>query len=302
MSQAPIAIERIERWRGRSDVVRLSLSGRWLGPEPTAHEPLLVVSMHGRRHRFPPNRDGAAAAPPPGCWAVSFTLPFWAEPTLPGQAALWVGESAVPVPPPGQTSFAAVASTPPAVRDAAAAGDRARAGDAGPTGDAVPAGDSARVDGVAPPSTPDMPGPPAPAAADETPPLLAALEAAQTEMRRDMRALMASIGDQRREFERRLAETVRERATLDAKAAAAADEREALARRAAEAQVSRDAAVSEMSGLQAELQRLGTELAVTREQLAAQAGDLGDAERLLAATRALGEQLRQGTLQPAPGD
>jgi uncharacterized coiled-coil DUF342 family protein len=60
----------------------------------------------------------------------------------------------------------------------------------------------------------------------------------------------------------------------------------------AAAQVARDAAVGEAAGLRSELQRIGTELAATRERVAAESGDLGEASRLLADARALAEELR----------
>jgi hypothetical protein len=63
------------------------------------------------------------------------------------------------------------------------------------------------------------------------------------------------------------------------------------------AQVARDAAVGEAAGLRAELQRLGSELAVTREHHTAQGGDLDEAQRLLAEARSLSEQLRSQSSQ-----
>jgi hypothetical protein len=47
-----------------------------------------------------------------------------------------------------------------------------------------------------------------------------------------------------------------------------------------------------VAGLRAELERLGSELAVTREHQSAHGGDLGEAQRLLAEARSLSEQLR----------
>jgi hypothetical protein len=68
----------------------------------------------------------------------------------------------------------------------------------------------------------------------------------------------------------------------------------ALREQLAAAHVSRDAAISEAGGLRAELERLGAELTVMREQMSAHGGDLGEAQRLLADARALTEQLRGG--------
>jgi hypothetical protein len=71
-----------------------------------------------------------------------------------------------------------------------------------------------------------------------------------------------------------------------------AHEAAALREQLASAHISRDAAISEAGGLRAELERLGAELTVMREQVSAHGGDLGDAQRLLADARALTEQLR----------
>jgi hypothetical protein len=48
-----------------------------------------------------------------------------------------------------------------------------------------------------------------------------------------------------------------------------------------------------VAGLRAELERLGTELAATRERVGAESGDLGEAQQLLADARALADQLRE---------
>ncbi len=56
--------------------------------------------------------------------------------------------------------------------------------------------------------------------------------------------------------------------------------------------ISRDAAVAEAGGLRAELSRLGSELAVIREQVGAGDGELGAAQQLLEDARALTAQLR----------
>ena len=74
--------------------------------------------------------------------------------------------------------------------------------------------------------------------------------------------------------------------------AGATAETAALREQLAAAQVSREAARGESAGLQAELQRLGRELAATRERVGAETGDLGQANRLLADARALADQLR----------
>lgn len=102
----PVAVDRVDRVRGQGEGIKLRLTGRWLGAgDPAEVEPLLVVSLNGRRHRFPPlrgsrNGDVPTAEPTVG-WEATFLLPSWAEPRQPGQAALWVGEALIPVPPPG---------------------------------------------------------------------------------------------------------------------------------------------------------------------------------------------------------
>jgi predicted nucleic acid-binding Zn-ribbon protein len=99
----PVAIDRVDCTRTGADGVELRLTGRWTnGGHVTGTEPLLVVQVQGRRHRFAPDRDGYT--PPPGSWAATFQLPSWAQPRQEGQAALWVGTSVVPIPLPGSAS------------------------------------------------------------------------------------------------------------------------------------------------------------------------------------------------------
>ena len=96
----PIAIERVECTRSDRDGIELRMTGRWLGDaEAGGFEPLLVVQVSGRRHRFTAARDGHPL--PPGAWEAIFRIPPWAQPRYEGQAALWVGTSVVPVPLPG---------------------------------------------------------------------------------------------------------------------------------------------------------------------------------------------------------
>ena len=100
-AHSPIVIDRVERSRGDGDAVRLRLGGRRLA---AAAEPeldaLLVVQLHGHRHRFAAVED-RRRDPSPGSWRASFTVPDWAVPVEYGQASLWVGEASVPVPPVG---------------------------------------------------------------------------------------------------------------------------------------------------------------------------------------------------------
>jgi hypothetical protein len=157
----------------------------------------------------------------------------------------------------------------------------------------------------------------------------AGLETAHGELRHELEQLMTAVTRQREGFEKRIAaatesldgareqaamatagrdeaeaqlRVARERSTaLEARmgAHAEAERRQAqdaasLREQLAAAHISRDAAISEAGGLRAELERLGAELTVMREQMSAHGGDLGEAQRLLADARALTEQLRGG--------
>jgi len=97
-ADAPLAVERADRARTENGGVALRLSGRWLRPPATDQtEPLLVVQVQGRRHRFVADADGDGQADN-GSWQATFRLPSWADPQREGQAALWVGTAVVPVP------------------------------------------------------------------------------------------------------------------------------------------------------------------------------------------------------------
>jgi predicted nucleic acid-binding Zn-ribbon protein len=96
----PVAIDRVDYTRRGPDGIELRVTGRWLGgSEQSGGEPLLVVQVQGRRHRFAPARDEHPL--PPGGWEARFRIPPWAQPRHEGQAALWLGTSVVPVPLPG---------------------------------------------------------------------------------------------------------------------------------------------------------------------------------------------------------
>jgi hypothetical protein len=412
----PVAIDRVDRTRGDGDGIRLRLTGRWLGPGEAEHaEPLLVVQLQGRRHRFPPTRDEGARPLAPGAWEANFTLPSWAEPRQDGQAALWVGNTVVPVPLPGS-----VASMREPVGHEAVAGPEQYQPPASPAlGEArawppaPPALGEARAWQPVPPLSPAaLPDPSvdtgrtgpladllfkesvaalhselehrsaeaaslrgsladAQSELEARKAMQSALESAHADLRDELTQLMAAVGGQRDEFEQRLSaiqerltaaeskrdrlaeelESERERARIEleserervraeleserervrielesershaaqqladltaahqaqlAEAAALRDrvaassaaqqqraaEVTSLREQLASAHVSRDAAAGEVIGLRAELERLGSELAVSREQFSAHGGDLGDAQRLLAEARALNEQLR----------
>jgi hypothetical protein len=365
--EPPIAIERVERARGQGDDVRLRLSGRWLTDDHVGQadedEALLVIQLQGRRHRFPANRAPAGAGALPGTWQAEFTVPSWAVPDRPGQAAVWVGNSVIAVGPPGAPAAptpSEVAPAPEAASPAAVAPEPEGA-PAQPrqTSEVAPAEPPA--DPGQPPADPGRGGPLADLLFKETVSALhaelerrsaevaqlrgsladahseldaraarqAGLETAHGELRHELEQLMAAVTRQREDFDDRLTaareelDRAREQAAM---AAAARDEAEAelartreragaleerlrahataeqrqaqeaaaLREQLATAHISRDAAISEAGGLRAELERLGAELTVMREQVSAHGGDLGEAQRLLVDARALTEQLRSG--------
>ncbi|HEY2260159.1 MAG TPA: hypothetical protein VGH45_10625 [Solirubrobacteraceae bacterium] len=361
----PLQIARIESSRADGGTVALRLSGRWLDRDRAGEEELLVVQVQGRRHRFPATRD--PESPDSEGWSASFTLPGWAEPRHDGQAALWLGSSVIPVPPPGEPAAAPEAVPAEAMPADAVAESADRNSPEAENAEAPDTGE-----GPEPVIAPAPPPPPTPSALRESDPepprsgpladlLLketvaalhaeleqrtaeavrlrgsladsqselesrratqAALEATQEALRSQLEKLTMAVERHRKEVEARTAETEQARADSERRAselAAARDERaseaaalrEQLAgaqarvdRRVAEAarlreelagaKVARDAAVSEVTGLRAEVQRLGTELAATRERIVAESGDLGEAQRLLADARALAAQLRDG--------
>ncbi|MFZ0041049.1 MAG: hypothetical protein WAK93_07070 [Solirubrobacteraceae bacterium] len=336
----PLTIDHVERGRARGGNVQLRLTGRWLSSGHAGeHEALLVVQLDGRRHRFPPSANPADASPPPGAWAANFSIPSWAEPTRSGQAALWVGNAVIPVPPPG-TVRAAVAPVPPGPepegsssppvpppapsREPSAPNSEAGtpeaqaafppltpsdSGRGGPLADLLfketvsalhieleqRTADAARLRGALADAQSEL---------EARAALQAGLESAHAELRAEVQQLMGAVSGQRAELDEQLARTEAETASLreEVAAASAAERRLAqevvsLREQLASVSVSRDAAMSEAAGLRAELERLGTELAVTREQAGSGSGDLGEAERLLADARALTEQLRGGAWQ-----
>ena len=394
----PVAIDRVDRARGEGDGIRLRLSGRRLRFERIDDEPLLVIQLQGRRHRFP--ADAAHGVPAEGAWEATFTVPSWAEPRRPGQAAVWLGNDVVPMPLPGESTAPADAVGRTAHRlPAPPALGQARAADCGGAGWPTARGQSFGTEDPEAIIETGRTGPLAEllfrenvtalhselqqrsgevarlrgALADAQAQLTArattqaALEVAQAELRSELQELMAAAGAQREDFDRRLgkvegerdgvrseleAERDRARSELEAERERLTTERErmaaelatvraeqetergragetaaelsverdrlreevaalraqlqdassrgqgqdddliALREQLASTQVSREAAAGEAEGLRAELERLGTELAVAREQVAAQGGDLGEAQRLLADARAMTEQLR----------
>lgn len=165
----PLEIDDVERARASAGEIRLRVSGRWLaGHAPTdADEALLVVQIEGRRHRFPPAFD--PQQPAPARWTATFVIPGWAEPRREGQAALWIGESVIPLPPLGvshsrsRASLSALGSAVPA--DDLALGTAPAAPPPGP-------GSEPPESALAPPETSDLAPP---EASDLAPPEASAL-------------------------------------------------------------------------------------------------------------------------------
>jgi predicted nucleic acid-binding Zn-ribbon protein len=355
------------------------MTGRWLRPADAAEsEPLLVVQVQGRRHRFPRADGGGEPAVGNGAWEAAFDLPSWAEPNREGQAALWVGTAVVPVPLPApRSTFAAPSPPAPGSPEGLRPGELPDSVvDTGRTGplaellfkESVSAlhaeleqrsTDVARLQGSLADAQSEL---------EVRTAMQAALESAHGDLRGELQELMSAVGVQREDFEKRLGTAEDRLATAEDRRAAAEDRRAAAeaerdrlreelaasdattrreldaagersrrelaeliaardaltaevadvrARLAATeaghqdhvaevaalrdqlafAQVARDAAVGEAAGLRAELQRLGSELAVTREHHTAQGGDLDEAQRLLAEARSLSEQLRSQSSQ-----
>ncbi|MEA2211661.1 MAG: hypothetical protein QOF83_1609 [Solirubrobacteraceae bacterium] len=379
--------------------IRLALSGAWHGPGTDAgQEPLLVVQIEGRRHRFPADRDDRNEELAPGRWRATFSVPDWAQPRHEGQAAVWIGNVVIPVPPLHGSHHAppALAAAIPAPRpDAYEPPQAVHESEVEPEGsqsEPRPEGEG----GIAEPPSPASPWPPdvgrsplrsAPPEAPRSGPLAdlllketvaalhteleqrmahaarlqgalgdaraeleartttqSQLEATLGELSVELKRLMGAVEEQRTELEQHREQARTEREELERRLSdlteaherQAAELTEAHAREVAElneihardaaalttrheerltqvttaaeqrgaeagglreelaaSQVAREAALSEVAGLQSELSRIGAELAVTRERVTSESGDLGQANRLLAEAKALAEQLRR---------
>jgi hypothetical protein len=353
-AETPLEIDRIESSRADAGTVRLRLAGRWLDPAVADQEELLVVQVQGRRHRFPATR----APEPPGsqAWSASFELPGWAEPRHAGQAALWLGNAVIPVPPPHGAGDAVASTTAPPWSSA----PETPVPETPVPETPVPERPGLEMPASEMPAYPPVPetprsGPLADLLLKETVAALheelerrtaelarvrgtladsqsdlesrgvmqAALEATHAELRDQLERLTGAVESDRAELARELAaigerhaaelaalreQQVAEIASLrDQVARAQAGEDRAavevtrLREAVASASVARDAAAGEAAGLRAELVRLGTELAATRERVSAESGDLGEAQRLLADARALADELGGGH-GPVPPD
>ena len=291
----PVAIDRVDCTRSDRDGVELRLTGRWLG-ESSGSEPLLVVQVQGRRHRFTPAPDGHPL--PPGAWEATFRIPPWAQPRHEGQAALWVGTAVVPIPIHGASADGIHRLPPPPALGEA----RAWPPDVAPP---PPEADPARLAEVADPAVETgRTGPLAEllfkesvsalhaeleersaevarlqgALADARSELEArasrqsALESAHGDLRGELQELMGAVAAQRDDYERRLAES-EERGAKAEERAAKAEERGAKAEERGEAERQNATRTAE-----AERHRNASRIAEAERRLQ-------DAERALASER-----------------
>lgn len=244
----PLSIDRVERARGKGDQARLRLTGRWWTTAVAGPDALLVVQMHGRRHRFATVRDpddavggaaalgdvGASGDVEGGIWTASFEVPDWAVPEQPGQAALWIGSTVVPVPPPGSAPLSepvALRHSPPPPAPPPAEPLEPDAltdepGRAGPLADLLfketvsalhaeleqRSAEAARLRGALAQARSDL---------EARSGGQADLETAHAELRHELARLMAAVTEQRREFDGQLAtlRTQRDRAREEITAA-----------------------------------------------------------------------------------
>jgi hypothetical protein len=280
----PLAIDRVERSRAKKDQVRLRLTGHWLGagPDPDT-EALLVVQLHGARHRFPASRDeretpGGSAGP---VFTASFTIPDWAVPEQVGQAVLWVGDAVVAVPPPGTSAPAqpdvapAPASAPVPVGPLASAGPDQSGPVADDAGAQPPASDpSAEAESQAA----GRAGPLADLLYKET---VAALHTELEVRGGEAARLRAELAQLRSDLEGRAGATTRLqeahaelRGELGQLMTAAAGQRGEFDRRLASVEAERDGAREGLNAARAELEAAHAELETVRAQLEAVGAEL----------------------------
>ncbi len=295
----PLELERVQSSRAEAGELRLRLSGRWVDPkaEVAEDEELLVINVEGRRHRFPASRDERSEPERQlGRWSATFKIPTWAEPREEGQAALWLGNAVIPVPP-LQESGEATAPRAAVPRQARPQGGPAPgvALSEHPLEDTVAAlhaeleqrtSDAVQIRAALANAQSEL---------ESRSSRHDQLETTLAELRGELDLLRVAVQEQRDALRERSAEVaeLREQVT-SAEATAELRDAEATALRGnlAAANVSSEAAVSEAAGLRSELERVGSELGVAREQVDTESGHLEEASRLLADARALAEELR----------
>ena len=295
----PLELERVQSSRAEAGELRLRLSGRWVDPkaEVAADDELLVVNVEGRRHRFPASRaERSETERQPGHWSATFKIPTWAEPREEGQAALWLGNAVIPVPPlqePGEATAIRAAVR----RQARPQGGPAQGGALSehPLEDTVTAlhaeleqrtADAVQIRAALANAQSEL---------ESRSSRHDQLETTLAELRGELDMLRVAVQEQRGALRERSAEVaeLRERVTSGEATAELRDaEATALRGNLAAANVSREAAASEAVGLRSELERVGSELGVAREQVDTGWGHLEEASKLLADARALAEELR----------
>jgi DNA repair exonuclease SbcCD ATPase subunit len=294
----PLDIDDVQHLREAAGEIRLRVSGRWRGESPPsgADSALLVIQIEGRRHRFAPVADADTSTPATaGRWTASFVVPGWAEPRREGQAALWIGEAVVPIPPigasrrwpgsgppalgsavpadlpdvphPSAATPPALAAAPPPARDWVPVEPSPEPGRSGPLADMLLKETVAALHGELE------------ARAAETTRLRSALAGAQSELeaRGDSQTeLEGTLGELGAEL-RRLMEAVEEqRRELDRRDTEGAREREEFERRLAELSVARDDQAAELVAVREELASAREELAGARDRYGAELASAGE--------------------------
>ncbi len=317
----PLAIDRVERARGQGDRVRLRLSGRWLttrsggvaSSDVSDLDALLVVQMHGRRHRFPATRErrdepGADGA---GTWVATFTVPDWAVPEQAGQASLWVGSAVVPVPPPGTPAESVEPSSvpdpsspgagdppppppPPLAEHEALGGEHGRSG---PLADLLfketvsalhseleqRSTEAARLRGALAEARSDV---------GTRSSAQAGLEAAHGELRHELQRLMAAVTQQRADFDEQLAAIGAERDGARTERDGALAERDGALAELEAVRAKAESVGAELELARAEAESVGAELASARAELESVGAELASARAELESVGADAESAR----------
>lgn len=289
----PLDIDDVQHLRETAGEIRLRVSGRWRGAAPPsdAESALLVIQIEGRRHRFAPVQD--VGPPALGRWTAAFVVPGWAEPRREGQAALWIGEAVVPIPPIG-ASRRWPGGGPPALGSAVPA-DLPDGLEPALAPAAAPAPDSASErewDAVAITPEPPRSGPLADMLLKDTVAALrgelesrgveaarlrGAMTGAQSELQartQSQSALEGTLGELGTELSRLTEAVDEQRRELDRREADGAHEREDFERRLTELSVARDDQAAELTAVREELasarEEHGARLASVREDHAAE--------------------------------
>jgi predicted nucleic acid-binding Zn-ribbon protein len=318
-AELPLEIERVQGSRPSVGEIRLALSGTWHGPGGSSdQEPLLVVQIEGRRHRFPADREDRLSELPAGRWQATFSVPDWAEPRHEGQAAVWIGDAVVPVPPLHSSHHVppALAAAVPAPQDDTQAEVK---------GDGSEVQPRPAPENLGPPfalSGPDAPrsGPLADLLLKET---VAALHTELGQRNAEAARLRGELGDARSELAARggtqselettlselgvelrhiMAAADEQRAELDEQRRRAEEERAESERRLSELTAGHERQLAELTeGHERELARVAdqtAELAAARDELTAGREELTAAREELAELRA-GSRAREAELSRA---